>query len=75
MIFVLSRFKWAIGLTIAYIVKISPTICTHKIKVEPKCVPNVENHLYFNLTIEEVVNNEIIKWLDVGAVYLIFNSK
>ena len=36
--------------------------------------PNIENKICLNLPMQKVVNKEIIKWLDVGVIYLIANS-
>lgn len=45
----------------------STRICTHKIYLKQKYVPNIEHQRHLNLPMKEVVNKEIIKLLDVGS--------
>lgn len=75
LIFVLRRYKRDIRWMIADIIGISPDICTHKIQLEEECMPTIEHQRRLNPHIQEVVKKEIIKWLDVGVVYPIFDSK
>lgn len=75
LILVLQIFRRAIRGTIADILWIPPGIRTHKIQLESNCVPIIEQQNYLNLPMKGVVNKEIIKWLDVGAVYPIMASK
>ena len=71
---VLRQFKRALGWTLADINGISPAFCTHKILLED-CPRNfIEQQRRLNLIMEEVVKKEIIKWLDVGIIYPIFDS-
>ena len=67
---VLKRFKRAISLTIADIIGIHPCISSHKIKLMPDHKPSSENQRRLNSYIQYVVKNEIIKWLDVGVIFL-----
>ncbi|XP_049410485.1 uncharacterized protein LOC125873640 [Solanum stenotomum] len=71
---VLTRFKRAIGWTIVDIIGIPLGICTHKIQLEEDCSPSIEHQRRLNPPMQEVVKKEIIKWLDVGVVYLISDS-
>ena len=75
LVLVLRRFKRAIGWSIADIIGIPPGICTHKIKLVPECIPSIEHQRRLNPPMQEVVNKEIIKWLDAGVVYPIADSK
>ncbi|XP_059302297.1 uncharacterized protein LOC132054274 [Lycium ferocissimum] len=50
-------------------------ICEHKIQLEEDSKPSVEHQRRLNQNIQEVVKNEIIKWLDAGVVYPITYSK
>ncbi|WRX15316.1 Reverse transcriptase [Theobroma cacao] len=61
---VLRDYKKAIGWTIADIKGISPSICMHKILLEENHKATIEHQRRLNLIMKEVVNNEIIKWLD-----------
>ena len=64
-----KRFKRAIGLTIADIIGIPPGICSHKIQLMPDHKPSIEHQRHFNPPMQEVVKNEIIKWIDVRFIY------
>ncbi|XP_070019160.1 uncharacterized protein [Nicotiana sylvestris] len=71
---VLQRRKRAIGWTLADIVGIIPAFCMYKIILKEGAKPFVENQRRLNEEMQEVVKKEIIKWLDVGVVYPIFDS-
>ena len=71
---VLKRFKRAIGWTIADIIEILRGICSHKIQLMPDHKPSIEHQIRLNPPMQEVVKKEIIKWLDVGVIYLIADS-
>ncbi|PIM98272.1 DNA-directed DNA polymerase [Handroanthus impetiginosus] len=66
--------KCAIGWIIADIKGISPSFCMHKIPLEDYQKPSVESQRRLNPIIKEVVNKEIIKWLDARIIYLISDS-
>lgn len=72
---VLRRFKRAIGCSITDIIGISSGICTHKIQLEPKCIPCIEHKHRINPLIQELVNTEIIKWLNENIFYPISDIK
>ena len=71
---VLKRFKGDIGWTIADIIRILPDICSHKIQLMPDHKPNIEHQRRLIPPMQEVVQKEIIKWLDVGVIYPIADS-
>ncbi|XP_070026726.1 uncharacterized protein [Nicotiana sylvestris] len=71
---VLQKRKKAIGWTLADIQEITHAFCMHKIKLEDGAKPSIENQRRLNEAMQEVVEKEIIKWLDVGVVYPISNS-
>ncbi|XP_049381207.1 uncharacterized protein LOC125845709 [Solanum stenotomum] len=71
---VLIRYKRAIGWTIVDIIGIPPGICTHKIQLEKDCNPSIKHQRRLNPPMQEVLKNEIIKWLDVGFVYPISDN-
>ncbi|XP_022158578.1 uncharacterized protein LOC111025032 [Momordica charantia] len=72
---VLKEHWKAIGWTIAYIVRISPSYCMHKIVLEENCKNSVEPQERLNPAMKEVVKKEIIKWLDAGIIYPISDSE
>ncbi|XP_070017873.1 uncharacterized protein [Nicotiana sylvestris] len=71
---VLQRRKRVIGWTLANNRGISPAFCMHKIILEEGSKPSVEHQMMLNEAIQEVVNKEIITWLDVRVVYPVSDS-
>ena len=71
---VLRKHKKSLGWTIADIKGISPFVCTHKILMEEKCKPKVQPQRRLNPSMKEVVKAEVIKLLDAGMIYPIFDS-
>ncbi|KAK4707341.1 hypothetical protein R3W88_033115 [Solanum pinnatisectum] len=65
---VLTRFKRAIGWTIADIIGIPPGICTCKIQLEKDWSLSIEYHRRLNTPTKEVVKKEIVKLLDARVV-------
>ncbi|XP_070021403.1 uncharacterized protein [Nicotiana sylvestris] len=63
---VLREHKRAIGWTMSDIRGISSSFCMHKILMEHKHNPSVEQQYRLNLIMKEVVIKEVIKWLDGG---------
>ncbi|XP_015165386.1 uncharacterized protein [Solanum tuberosum] len=72
---VLRRHIKVIGWTISDIVGIPLGICTHKIQLDSDCKPSVEHQCRLNPPMEEVVKNEIIKWLEESVIYPTADSK
>ena len=72
---VLRDHKSALGWTIANIKGISPLIYTHKIYLEDDCKTSREPQRWLNTTMIDVVKNKVIKLLDAGIIYPIFDSK
>ncbi|KAL4347377.1 hypothetical protein GQ457_17G007900 [Hibiscus cannabinus] len=70
----LSKYKKAIGWTMADLKGISPTICMHKIMLEECHSNSVETQRRLNPAMKKVVMKEIIKWLDAGVIYPISDS-
>ena len=70
----LKRSKRAIGWTIVDIIGIPPGICSHKIQLMPDHKPNIKHQRWLSPPMQEVVKNEIIKWLDVRVIYPITDS-
>ena len=74
LITVLKAHKNAIGWTIDDIKGISPSFCMHKIFIEEGEKCSIEGQRRLNLIMKEVVQNEVIKWLDAGIIYPISDS-
>ncbi|XP_070057930.1 uncharacterized protein [Nicotiana tomentosiformis] len=71
---VLREHKKAIGWTIADIKGISPSFCMHKILLEDRHRPNVEQQRTLNPIMKEVVKKEVIKLLDASIIFPISDS-
>ncbi|GJY54429.1 hypothetical protein Tco_0446093 [Tanacetum coccineum] len=71
---VLKSHKWAIAWKISDIKGIDPSFCTHKILMEDDFKPAVQHQRRVNPKIHEVIKKEVIKLLDAGLIYPIFNS-
>jgi hypothetical protein len=75
MLAVLREHKEAIGWTIEDIKGISPSVVMHRIHLEEDTKPSREPQRRLNPTMQEVVRGEVIKLLDAGIIYPIFDSK
>ncbi|GJR32922.1 hypothetical protein Tco_1109154 [Tanacetum coccineum] len=71
---VLKNHKGAIAWSIADIKGIDFSFCTHKILMEDEFKPSVQPQRRLNPNIKEVVKKEVIKLLDAGFIYPIFDS-
>nr|GEW71124.1 reverse transcriptase domain-containing protein [Tanacetum cinerariifolium] len=71
---VLKSHKWAIAWKITDIKGTDPRFCTHKILMEEDYKPAVQSQRHFNPKIHEVIKKEVIKLLDAGMIYSIFDS-
>ncbi|KAL4304156.1 hypothetical protein GQ457_10G011040 [Hibiscus cannabinus] len=71
----LRQHKEAFGWTIVDIKGISPTICMHKILLEDNHKPTVDAQRRLNQTMKDVVRMKILKWLDAGIIYPIYDSE
>jgi len=54
---------------------ISPALCMHKIYMEEGYKASALHQWRLNPLMEDVVRKEVIKWLDIGIVYPISDSK
>jgi len=72
---VLREHKEAIGWTIEDIKGISPSVVMHKIHLEKDVKPSREPWRRLNPVMQEVVRAKVIKLLDAGIIYSIFDSK
>nr|GEU53263.1 DNA-directed DNA polymerase [Tanacetum cinerariifolium] len=64
----------AIAWKITDIKGIDPRFCTHKILMEEDYKPAVQSQRRVNPKIHEVIKKEVIKLLDAGMIYLIYDS-
>jgi hypothetical protein len=72
---VLREHKEAIGWTIEDIKGINPSLVMHKIHLEENSKPSREPQRRLIPAMQEVVRAEVIKLLDAGIIYPIFDSK
>ena len=49
-------------------------MCMHQILLEDGHKHSVEAQGRLNLTMKEVVRKEVLKWLDAGVIYPIFDN-
>nr|GEW13842.1 hypothetical protein [Tanacetum cinerariifolium] len=71
---VLKTHKRAIAWKITDIKGIDPQFCTYKILMEDDYKPAMQSQRRVNPKIHEVIKKEVIKLLDAGIIYSIFNS-
>nr|GEU70585.1 DNA-directed DNA polymerase [Tanacetum cinerariifolium] len=71
---VLKSHKRAIAWKTTDIKGINPRFCTHKILMEEDYKPAVQSQRWVNPKIHEVIKKEVIKLLDSGMIYPIFDS-
>lgn len=70
---VLTKHKTSLGWTIADIKGISPNMCMHRIHLKENSKPVCQPQRRLNQHMKEVVR-EVLKLLDVGVIYPIFDS-
>ncbi|GJR54124.1 hypothetical protein Tco_1404645 [Tanacetum coccineum] len=71
---VLERRKGAIAWKMLDIKGTSSSYCTHKILMEDDYKPVIQPQRRLNLKVQDVVKNEIVKLLDSGLIYPIFQT-
>ena len=54
---------------------ISPTLCQHKVNMEPDAKPVVDHQRRLNPKMKEVVRMEILKLLEAGIIYPVADSQ
>nr|GEW74860.1 reverse transcriptase domain-containing protein [Tanacetum cinerariifolium] len=74
LITVLKSHKQAIAWKLSDIKGIDPEFCTHKILMEEDFEPTVQHQRRVNPKIHDVIKHEVIKILDAGLIYPIFDS-
>ena len=71
---ILKKHCAAIGYTLDDLKCISPTLCQHKINMEPIAKPVVDHQRCLNPKMKEVVRAKILKLLETGIIYPIADS-
>ena len=71
---VLQDHKNVIGCSLVDLKGIRPSMCMHRILLEDGHKPSVEAQRRLNPTMKEMVRKEMLKWLDAGVIYSIFDS-
>ena len=71
---VIREHKEAIGWSLADIKGIKRSMCMHQTLLKDDSKPIIEAQRRLNRTMKEVVCKEVLKWLDVGVIYLISYS-
>nr|GFA06017.1 reverse transcriptase domain-containing protein [Tanacetum cinerariifolium] len=74
LITVLKSHKRAIAWKLFEIKGIDPEFYTHKILMEDDFEPAVQHQRRVNPKIHDVINNEVLKLLDAGLIYMISDS-
>nr|GEV72962.1 hypothetical protein [Tanacetum cinerariifolium] len=72
---VLSKYKAAVGWTIADLKGINPSLCMHRIVTDLDVKPSKDAQRRLNPNMKKVVKKEVLKWLDTCIIYPISNSK
>ena len=71
----LRKHRVAIGYTLDDLKGISPTLCQHKINMEPDAKPVVDHQRWLNPKMKEVVRTKILNILETCIIYLIADSR
>ena len=71
----LKKHRATITYTLDDLKGISPTLCQHKINLEPDAKLVVDHQRRLNPKMKEVVRNEILKLLEEGIIYPIADSR
>ena len=65
---ILRNYKEAIAWSIEDLEGINPSICMHKILLNDDLKTSVEHQRRLNPMMEDVVRNEVLKWLNTGFI-------
>ena len=71
---ILRKHKEAMAWSVEDLKGNNPSICMHKILMEENARTSIEHQRRLNLVMKEVVNKEVLKWLNVGFIYAISNN-
>ena len=71
----LRKHRAAIGYTLDDLKGISPTLCQHKINMDPDAKPVVDHQRRLNPKMKDVVRTKILNPLETGIIYPIADSR
>ena len=72
---VLEKHRSVFGYSLQDLKGISPTLCTHRIPMEPGHTPSREHQRRLNDAMREVVKKEVLKLLHAGIIYPVQDSE
>lgn len=75
LIAVLEKHRPVLGYALHDLKGISPTLCTHRIPLDPEIAPSREAQRRLNNAMREVVMKEVLKLLDAGIIYPVLHSE
>ena len=75
LIAILEKHMLVLGYSLQDLKGISPTLCTHRIPIDPASTPSCEPQRRLNNTMWEVMKKEVLKLLHTGIIYLIPHSE
>jgi hypothetical protein len=70
----LEKHRSVFGYSLPDLKGINPTLCTHRIPIDPASTPSHEPQRRLNNGMREVVKKEVLKLLHVGIIYPILHS-
>ncbi|XP_019057027.1 PREDICTED: LOW QUALITY PROTEIN: uncharacterized protein LOC104805009 [Tarenaya hassleriana] len=70
----LRDYRKAIGYTLDDIKGLNPSLCMHRIHLEDDSKSSIKHQHRLNPSMKEVVKKEVLKLLDAGIIYPIFDS-
>jgi len=74
LIAILEKHRLILGYSLQDLKGISPTLCIHRIPIDPSSTPSREPQHRLNNAIREVMKKEVLKLLHVGIIYPIPHS-
>ena len=74
LIAIIEKHRSVFGYSLQDLKGISPTLCTHRIPIDPAGTPSREPQCRLNNTMREVVKKEVLKLLHAGIIYPITHS-
>lgn len=75
LISVLEKHRSVFGYSLQDLKGISPTLCTHRIPLDPESTPSREPQRRLNNAMREVVKKEVLKLLHSGIIYPVPHSE
>ena len=75
LITVLEKHRTVLGYSLQDLKGISPTLCTHRIPLDPAFTPSREPQRRLNNAMREVVKKEVLKLLHAGVIYPVLYSE